>query len=411
MGVNYSGVKLTLVSNGTTYNGTTDSSGNYVFSNLAYAASAQLSWKTDGGPYPAFKESSMNVAIDSTKTVNVALTPLYALQFEVGQANATVKVTGVVSQTVNTDATLKATIYSVPIGSVSYTVTKDGFTTISDIYTVTQTTSIIYTIYATLQRAPKLVIESGEFITNYQLDSSYVFASFLVVGPGCKGYRGGGGGGGMCFVKNIIVADYLVIPEMANSSDRSRVYFRVGSELNGVIAHQAVRYTSSNIGGTGGEAESIRTPPGTTILAGGTGGGSGSGSSGGPGDQGGGGGGTKLKGKDYNNNGGVGGDGGDGIISNPGGKSLIVATGGQTGSPYNSTVIPLTSIFNGTGKGGNAGYAGGGGGGGYGNGGNGGQFNASAGGYGAGGGGTQLGDEAGDYGTGVICIYYHNNLI
>ena len=136
VGVNYSGVGLTLVSNGTTYNGTTDSSGNYTFSNLTYSASAQLSWRTDGGPYPAHTESSMNVVIDSTKTVNVALTPLYALQFEVGQSNATVKVTGAVSETVNTDATLKATIYDVPVGSVSYTITKDGFTTISD-YTST----------------------------------------------------------------------------------------------------------------------------------------------------------------------------------------------------------------------------------------------------------------------------------
>lgn len=403
MGVNYSGVKLTLVSNGTTYNGTTDSSGNYVFSNLAYAASAQLSWRTDGGPYPAHTESSMNITIDSTKTVNVTLTPLYALQFEVGQANATVKVTGVVSQTVNTDATLKATIYDVPVGSVSYTVTKDGFTTISDVYTVAQTTTVIYTIYAELQRSPKLELVTSS-VQGKVLDSSYTYVSILIVGRGGDygnntDSTGAGGGGGVIYAPNIRITDLpkinITFLTYTSVDDGGLTNFTCYKGQDGG------KFNDKN-GGNGGQAASVGSF--SVVTAGGNGGGNG----GYRYYPGGGGGSSSDAGA-----GATAGAGGDGPFSHKGGNYA----GGAPGTPTNTTTIPLTSIFNGTGKGGQGGGGindGGGGGGGYGNGGNAVKGNYLPPGYGGGGAGvpnSEGGSNYGKGGTGIVCLYYHNDPI
>ena len=402
VGVNYSGVRLTLVSNWTTYKGTTDSSGNYTFSNLTYSASAQLSWRTDGGPYPAHTESSMSVMIDSTKTVNVALTPLYALQFEVGQANATVKVTGAVSETVNTDATLKATIYDVPVGSVSYTVTKDEFTTISDVYTVAQTTTVIYTIYAELQRSPKLeLVTSG--VQGKVLDSSYTYVSILIVGRGGDygnntDSTGAGGGGGVIYAPNIHITDLprinITFLTYTSVDDGGLTNFTCYKGQNGA-------HLNKKDGGQGGQAASVGTF--SVVTAGGNGGGNGGGDSNPSG-----GGGSYANGFNV-----TGGKGGDGTFSHKGGGSAP----GMPGTPANTTIIPLTSIFNGTGKGGNttSNWAdGGGGGGGYGNGGNAGKGNYLPPGYGGGGAGvpnSEGGSNYGKGGAGIVCLYYHNDPI
>ena len=405
MGANISGVSLTL-KGGTTVTGSTDSAGNKVFSGLTYYSGATLSWAKGTAGAIDWTAGSMSVNIDSTKTVNVALTPLYALQFEVGQANATVKVTGAVSETVNTDATLKATIYDVPVGSVSYTVTKDGFTTISDVYTVAQTTTVIYTIYAELQRSPKLeLVTSG--VQGKVLDSSYTYVSMLIVGRGGDygnntDSTGAGGGGGVIYAPNIRITDLpkinITFLTYTSVDDGGSTNFTCYKGQNGV-------HLNKKDGGQGGQAASVGTF--SVVTAGGNGGGNGGGDGGGDRNPSGGGG-------SYANGFNVtGGKGGDGTFSHRGGGSAP----GMPGTPANTTIIPLTSIFNGTGKGGDTSSnwtAGGGGGGGYGNGGNAVKGNYLPPGYGGGGAGvpnSEGGSNYGKGGAGIVCLYYHNDPI
>ena len=403
VGVNYSGVKLTLVSNGTTYNGTTDSSGNYTFSNLTYSASAQLSWRTDGGPYPAHTESSMNVAIDSTKTVNVALTPLYTLHFSTGQSGATVKLTGSFTGTASTDSSGVASFNGVPVGSVSYTITKTDFQTQTGTYTINQTNAADYTIQVPLTKLPKLVLVT-QTNDSYQLEDGYNYLSFLVVGPGGNGARyvssegisgAGGGGGGMAYCKNIPYPIPVTNVWRLNiTSSYSRIVWE--NDVVFVTCNKGAN-GSAYEGGRGGDVRSSSTWHGGTLYkAGGTGGGGG--------DYGdyvcGGGAGTSGWGYEFR-----GGTGGDGNVSNKGGGQYK----GNYGTPMNGTrIFPIETVFNGTGKGGGP-FNNGGGGGGYGDGTKGGNNSpAENAGYGAGGGGGNGGSSTGLGGQGIICLYYHN---
>lgn len=402
MEANISGVSLTL-KGGTTVTGSTDSAGNKVFSGLTYYSGATLSWTKGTAGAIDWTAGSMSVNIDSTKTVNVALTPLYTLHFSTGQSGATVKLTGSFTGTASTDSSGVASFNGVPVGSVSYTITKTDFQTKTGTYTINQTNAADYTIQVPLTKLPKLVLVT-QTNDSYQLEDGYNYLSFLVVGAGGNGTRyvssgsingAGGGGGSMAYCKNIPYPIPVTNVWRLNiTSDYSRIVWE-----NNVVYVTCNKGADGSVyrGGRGGIVESSSTWHGGTLYkAGGTGGGGGGYSN----YVCGGGGGTDGKG--FESRGGI---GGDGNISNEGGGQYK----GDYGTPFNNSMkFPLTSVFNGTGKGGDA-LNNGGGAGGYGDGTKGGD-NSPAGnaGYGAGGGGGNGGSSTGLGGQGIICLYYHN---
>lgn len=400
VGVNYSGVALTLVAGGKTFTGTTNASGVYVFSNVPYDLGAEVSWT--GSNY--WSEGSLSFSSDSSKTVTVNLSALYDLIFATGQQGATVNLTGGYTGTVTTGTDGNATFPSVPVTSVSYTVTGTDLETVTGTYSVSASvTDTSQTIQVPLTKLPKLVLVT-QTNDSYQLEDGYNYLSFLVVGPGGNGARyvssegisgAGGGGGGMAYCKNI---PYPIPVTNVWRLNITSSYSRIVWENNVVsLTCNKGANGSAYEGGNGGYVSSSETWHGGILYeAGGTGGGGG--------DYGddvcGGGAGTSGWGYEYR-----GGTGGDGNVANKGGGRYR----GNYGGPSNGTrIFPIKTVFNGTGKGGDP-FNNGGGGGGYGDGTKGGNNSpAENAGYGAGGGGGNGGSSTGLGGQGIICLYYHN---
>ena len=400
VGVNYSGVALTLEAGGKTLTGTTNASGVYVFSNVPYDLNAKVSWAE--GNY--WSEGSLSFSSDSSKTVTVNLSVLYDLIFATGQQGATVKLTGGYTGTVTTGTDGNATFSKVPVTSVSYTVTKTDLETVTGTYSVSASvTGTSQTIQVPLTKLPKLVLVT-QTNDSYQLEDGYNYLSFLVVGPGGNGARyvssegisgAGGGGGGMAYCKNI---PYPIPVTNVWRLNINSSYSRIVWE-NNVVSVTCDKGISGSAyeGGKGGTVSSSSTWHGGTLYkAGGTGGG------GGDYDDYVCGGGAGTSGWGYENRGGT---GGDGNVSNKGGGQYK----GNYGTPFNGTrSFPIKTVFNGTGKGGDP-FNNGGGGGGYGDGTKGGNNSpAENAGYGAGGGGGNGGSSTGLGGQGIICLYYHN---
>ena len=271
-----------------------------------------------------------------------------------------------------------------------------------------QTNAADYTIQVPLTKLPKLeLITSG--IKDKVLDSAYTYVSMLIVGMGGDygnntDSTGAGGGGGVIYAPNIRITD---LPKI-------NITFLTYTSVDDGGSTNFTCYKGQNgepydwkKGGQGGQAASVGTF--SVVTAGGNGGGNG-GYTFYPG----GGGGSKAETLKE-----IGGAGGDGTFSHRAGRGSIGSgiAGGLGGSPSNTQIIPLTSIFNGTGKGGDASESingGGGGGGGYGNGGNAVIGNYLPPGYGGGGAGvpnSEGGSNYGKGGTGIVCLYYHNDPI
>ena len=400
VGVNYSGVALTLVAGGKTFTGTTNASGVYVFSNVPYDLGAKVSW-AEGNYWSA---GNNPFSSDSSKTVLINLSALYDLIFATGQQGAIVELIGGYTGTATTGADGNATFSKVPVTSVSYTVTGTDLETVTGTYSVSASvTDTSQTIQVPLTKLPKLVLVT-QTNDSYQLEDGYNYLSFLVVGPGGNGARyvssegisgAGGGGGGMAYCKNI---PYPIPVTNVWQLNINSSYSRIVWENNVVsVTCNKGANGSAYEGGKGGTVSSSSTWHGGTLYkAGGTGGG------GGDYDDYVCGGGAGTSGWGYENRGGT---GGDGNVSNKGGGQYK----GNYGGPFNGTrIFPIKTVFNGTGKGGDP-FNNGGGGGGYGDGTKGGN-NSPAGnaGYGAGGGGGNGGSSTGLGGQGIICLYYHN---
>ena len=399
VGVNYSGVALTLVAGGKTFTGTTNASGVYVFSNVPYDLGAEVSWT--GSNY--WSEGSLSFSSDSSKTVTVNLSALYDLIFATGQQGVTVNLTGGYTGTVTTGTDGNATFPSVPVTSVAYTVTGTDLETVTGTYSVSASvTDTSQTIQVPLTKLPKLeLVTSG--VQGKVLDSSYTYVSILVVGRGgdygnFTDSTGAGGGGGVIYAPNIHITDLpkinITFLTYTSVDDGGLTNFTCYKGQNGVRLNK-------KDGGQGGQAASVGTF--SVVTAGGNGGGNGGGNHNPSG-----GGGSYANGFNI-----TGGKGGDGTFSHRGGGSAP----GMPGTPANTTIIPLTSIFNGTGKGGDTSTsptAGGGGGGGYGNGGNAVKGNYLPPGYGGGGAGVPNSEGGSNYGlggAGIVCLYYHNDPI
>ena len=275
--------------------------------------------------------------------------------------------------------------------------------TVTGTYSVSASvTDTSQTIQVPLTKLPKLeLVTSG--VQGKVLDSSYTYVSILVVGRGgdygnFTDSTGAGGGGGVIYAPNIHITDLpkinITFLTYTSVDDGGLTNFTCYKGQNG-------EHLNKKDGGQGGQAASVGTF--SVVTAGGNGGGNGGGNHNPSG-----GGGSYANGFNV-----TGGKGGDGTFSHRGGGSAP----GMPGTPANTTIIPLTSIFNGTGKGGDTSSsptAGGGGGGGYGNGGNAVKGNYLPPGYGGGGAGvpnSEGGSNYGKGGTGIVCLYYHNDPI
>lgn len=362
-----------------------------------------------------------NQNIDSSTTIDVVLEPLYDLIFSTGQEGALINITGSFTGTGTTGTDGTYTFKNVPFGTIGYTVSKEGFETITVTAVNIDATSNAVNIDATLGGLPKLVqITTNQ--TDYVLEQHYKYVSILAVGKGGNAGQGGvfGAGGGGGGAEMLVHLNTPIISTPINITIAG-----VDSETQTSIVVGDVSLTPAN-GGDGGRQM------GSTgdSSVGGTGGGGGQ-STENPGNSaGGGGGGTGWSGIN-NGAGGVGGAGGS-LWTNGGAgtnNTQVGGRGGTAGLGHNNIVIDK-NLFNITGVGGAAGASpygtgsGAGGGAGYGNGGAGGKGGNSGGstygengGFGAGGGsrgtdaGAHMNTQVGAGGPGIICLYYHNNLL
>ena len=393
--------------------GTSDASGNWVMENMAYYLGGRIAWNGSS----KYKSGNLETDISSNNTIYVTLVPLYSLTFETNQEGATVSITGVATGTKTTGTDGSVTFDNVPVGAVAYTVSKTGMETVTGNYQVEQTTAVTYSIPITLTKQPKLVlVTTNQNPLNFETGFTYV--SILVVGSGGAGSVSqpsnsltgpGGGSGGVAYIPNILISELPSVKITFNPGDT------VLTNIDNTSIAICNRGSAGTVdgasagGGAGGIAAVYRSG---AIAVGGNGGGGGAYTSGS--DRSGSGAGSNGNGNSENvsTSGGL---GGDGTFAHTGGTGD--SAGGAAGTPSNSTIIPLTTIFNGTGKGGSISGvrgSGGGGGGGYGGGGDASAYTPTAAGLGAGGGGDGISSTATTTlagGTSVVAIYYHDNPI
>ena len=373
------------------------------------------------------KEMRQEITVNSEgMQVQMNLIPLYDLVVKVLPSGGNVTFTGSdgVQKQASTNTSNNAAFYKIPAGNYSINVTGDaGFEPINTTGVIEQTAEQTVNLGYTLHKPNKLVqITSDQ--SSYQLDTSYKYVSMLLVGRGGYGkdtdnapnapdWHGGCMGGDSAIVayhKNFEIGSsvtgmwgFNIISFRESTSNGTGLYVKftyhsfvyevfLGDQKNG----QEHRYTYWSFKVNGEENSSAfvygRNEGGLAApgLVAGAGGSYGNGQY----DE------SVSSGTKY------GGSGGDGRYGNQGPEY-------NTGLKANS-VIPVQSIFGGTGKGAGSYFdiitnCKAGGAGGYGDG----NMNGKAG-YGAGGtafktssSSTDLYDE----GDGIICLYYLNTPI
>lgn len=340
-----------------------------------------------------------NLVVTSNRDILINVTPLYGVTIQVKNSSAAniegavVKLTpsNGIQETKNTDVNGQAIFTAVPGGVYTIEISKENYQTVSTggVIEGGETVTFDYT----LAIMPKLVqITTAQ--SNYQLDTTYKYVSMLVVGKGYvvpyssttpTGY--GGGSGMVAYKKNVAISSmgtatkidvgfdsqqgsptatktgtYLRYHETDYSTSNERLISAANAiDRNGAVYvyfYKGSILSIDELDGYGSNAGSNNY-----LYSGG--------------------------GSNADN-----GAGGDGTFGHQGGTGGITATKG--------TVIPLTSIFGGYGKGGSS----------YGSGTL--PYYGSAGGY--------SGGDTGGYGQGVcyrwnyqsaglVCLYYHNEPI
>lgn len=275
-----------------------------------------------------------SILIDSdSKQIAVAPTYTVIITTSEGTNVAFTDSDGIVTNEGATNGT--ATINKVPAGEYSINVTLDKYTPVDTTGTIEQTIDTTLTLDYTLNRLPKLVQVTTVPDGFYTLDTSYKYLSVLVVG---KGYRAestptGGGSGTVAYKKNLLVADMknvtieedrsgpgtvntgtAFIWDNANVTDRSLIIAPNAVDIDGGAIPQYMRNSVDILD----ELDGYGSNSGSNSYTKGGGGSSADGSSG------------------------VGGTGGDGTFG----------FGGNGTSVSKGTIIPLSSIFGGTGAGG-----------------------------------------------------------
>lgn len=393
------------------------------------------------------KETSQSITVNSEgMQVQVNLTPLYMVQVKVNPTGGNVEFTDSEGQKHTGSAgpaTYTARFDKIPAGNYQIKITSSGFSDFSTTGTISGVYQTSVNLEYTLTKPNKLVqITSDQF--NYQLDTSYKYVSFLIVGRGgeCFTYWQswdefalmGGTTGQIVYIPNILMSDisngqinkitFSSVPNVGSWTDGTEYSIRLGLTTyeykayngNGSAYNDADypmpqgsrlnNYPVYNAKSSGGFAAHMR---GTFYC------------SGSPGSQ-------PAKEESASNSGPRmqpdGAPGGDGRY---GYKSSYENTvfGDVTEPIQSSVVIPIQSIFGGTSKG-EAGYlntlsgkrtgASSWGGAGYGS-----SFYTSPdggttriAGYGSGQECSPADDDAGNItkpGEGIFCIYYHNKPI
>lgn len=385
----------------------------------------------EGGDYwTQYRVSSLSITNSGNRTVNV--TPLYDIKINTGESSATIKFIDNNSKVHNVTSNPSGyyIFNQIPTGNYSVEVSKSGFTTNSKTGTISQTSDLQQTIDCPVLKQPKLVQITTDQ-SNYRLDTTYKYVSILAVGGGSSpeveaGFQtvAPGGSGMLIYAKNIPVnlIDYSIsiefLVETSISNDNRRYYSTIVSILGDTLSvlHAGGYKYSTSANQTSRNGISVNKflifqkgvfepSEGYFVNAFSNGAGcqtnkqSYSGTGGG--------------GSTSNGNAEYGGAGGDGYGGNSGGNaehSLGLTSG--VGYKVNSKIIPLSSIFEGDGRGGdcapfnsNKNVYGGGAGGygrGYGN-----QYNEGYpnGTYGAGGSFAVSAIN----GEPIVCFYYHND--
>lgn len=346
-----------------------------------------------------------NLVVTSNKDVLINITPLYGVTIQVKNSSAAniegavVKLTpsNGIQETKNTDVNGQAIFTAVPGGVYTIEISKENYQTVSTggVIEGGETVTFDYT----LAIMSKLVqITSNQ--SNYQLDTTYKYVSMLVVGKGVRFSGSYGGGSGMIiYKKNFEISSFYegqidqiqfsktttYDPKITGTSvlmslDRNEDYVREicaqdalnqngADTLHYTLGPTDITFELDGYGSNGGGGY-IRTSGTVVGYAGG--------------------------GSNGDADGDIPGVGGDGKFGYKGGGSNagIGITKG--------TIIPLTSIFSGTGKGGRGSASlGGGGAGGYSDG------NIEVTGYGNG----LAAGASYTQSQGIVCLYYHNEPI
>ena len=351
-----------------------------------------------------------NLVVTSNRDILVNVIPLYGVTIQVKNSSAVniegavVKLTpsNGVQETKNTDANGQAIFTAVPGGVYTIEISKENYQTVSTAGVIEGGETVTFDY--TLAIMPKLVqITSNQ--SNYQLDTTYKYVSMLVVGKGYvvpyssttpTGY--GGGSGMVAYKKNVAISSMGTATKIDVGFD-SQQGSPTATKTGTYLRYHETDYSTSNerlisaanaIDRNG--AVYVYFYKGSILSI------------------------DELDGYDSNagsNNYLYGGGGSNGnsdrLTGGPGGDGPFGYQGGLGGATTKGTVIPLTSIFGGNGKGGNAYYSAGtsrgGGAGGYGAGyGLDNQPSSDHKSYGAGGWNKTYGP-----GDGIVCLYYHND--
>lgn len=311
--------------------GVTNSSGQVQLPDIGYGTKVIEVEET-----PSTKKYFESVLIDSDSK-QIAVTPTYTVIITTNEG-ATVAFTDSDGIVTNVEATNgAATINKVPAGEYSINVTLDGYTPVNTTGTIEQTTDTTLNLDYTLNRLPKLVQVTTVPDGFYTLDTSYKYLSVLVVG---KGYRAestptGGGSGTVAYKKNLLVADMknvtieedrsgpgtvntgtMFMWDSINIADRFVIIAPNATSINGGAIPQYMKNSVDILD----ELDGYGSNSGSNSYTKGGGGSSADGTSG------------------------VGGTGGDGTFG----------FGGNGTSVSKGTIIPLSSIFGGTGAGGSS---------------------------------------------------------
>lgn len=311
--------------------GVTNSSGQVQLPDIGYGTKVIEVEET-----PSTKKYFESVLIDSDSK-QIAVTPTYTVIITTNKG-ATVVFTdsdGIVTNAEAANGTI--TINKVPAGEYSINVTLDGYTPVNITGTIEQTTDTTLNLDYTLNRLPKLVQVTTVPDGFYTLDTSYKYLSVLVVG---KGYRAestptGGGSGTVAYKKNLLVADMknvtieedrsgpgtvntgtMFMWDSINIADRFVIIAPNATSINGGAIPQYMKNSVDILD----ELDGYGSNSGSNSYTKGGGGSSADGTSG------------------------VGGTGGDGTFG----------FGGNGTSVSKGTIIPLSSIFGGTGAGGSS---------------------------------------------------------
>lgn len=197
------------------------------------------------------KETSQSITVNSEgMQVQVNLTPLYMVQVKVNPTGGNVEFTDSEGQKHTGSAgpaTYTARFDKIPAGNYQIKITSSGFSDFSTTGTISGVYQTSVNLEYTLTKSNKLVqITSDQ--SNYQLDTSYKYVSFLIVGRGgeCFTYWQswdefalmGGTTGQIVYIPNILMSDisngqinkitFSSVPNVGSWTDGTEYSIRLG---------------------------------------------------------------------------------------------------------------------------------------------------------------------------------------